>query len=595
MNSSFSRIMWYVLAVLIGGALLYSLFGYNPADVQPISLSEVVNLVEQGNVEKIVVRGEELEINTRDGKQYESRKEQGVSLRDSGIDSAKVDVEVIDDQSAFRWLNIVTSLLPFILIFGFLWFMFRQAQGVGNQAMSFGKSKARVSVNGKNRVTFKDVAGAKEAKQELAEIVEFLKYPAKFTTLGARIPRGVLLVGPPGTGKTLLAKAVAGEAGVPFFNISGSEFVEMFVGVGASRVRDLFANAKRHSPAIVFVDEIDAVGRQRGAGLGGGHDEREQTLNQILVEMDGFETDTNVIVIAATNRPDVLDPALLRPGRFDRRVMLDRPDLIDREEILRVHVRNKPLDESVDLKRVASQTPGFSGADLQNLVNEAAILSARRDKKTLGSREFDEAIEKVLLGPERKNKLLSDREREITAYHEAGHAIVSHILPSGHPVHKVSIISRGMALGYTWNVPEEDKYLYSREQFMDEIAQMLGGRVAEKLIFKQITTGASNDLQRATKLARQMVTKYGMSEKIGPVAYGDDTDTIFLGREIHEGRNYSDKVASEIDTEITGIIAEAEKMAEEVLRQHSATLKTISEALLAKETLSKFEFEQFFA
>lgn len=586
--------MGYVLAIFIVGALAYSLFGYDGNKPPTIPLSDLVTQVETGKVDKIVVRGEELKITTTDGKEYSSRKERNVSLRDSGVDVTKVEIEVVDDESGLVWLNVISQLLPFILIFGFLWFMLRQAQGTGNQAMSFGKSKARVQLGGKNRVTFKDVAGAKEAKQELMEVVEFLKTPAKFSALGAKIPKGVLLVGPPGTGKTLLAKAVAGEAGVPFFNISGSEFVEMFVGVGASRVRDLFAQAKKNAPAIVFVDEIDAVGRQRGAGLGGGHDEREQTLNQILVEMDGFETNTNVIVVAATNRADVLDPALLRPGRFDRRVVLDLPDIKDRQEVMQVHVRNKPVDPTVDLAKVAAQTPGFSGADLSNLVNEAAILAARRDRKTVGRLEFDEAIEKVLLGPERKNKLLSAKEREITAYHEAGHAVVSHVLPHGDPVHKVSIISRGMALGFTWNMPVEDKHLYSREQFMDSLAGMLGGRVAEKLIFKHVTTGASNDLQRVTRLARSMVMKYGMSEKLGPISLGSDSDMVFLGRELHETRDYSDRVAAEIDSETAAIIDEAEKSAEQALREHMGQLKDIAAELLKKEALSREEFEKFF-
>lgn len=594
MNSSFSKVMGYVLAIFIVGALAYSLFGYDGDKAPVIALSDVVSQVDTGKVDKIVVRGEELKVTTTDGKEYTSRKERNVSLKDSGVDVNKVEIEVVDDQSGLVWLNVISQILPFLLIFGFLWFMLRQAQGSGSQAMSFGKSKARVLLGGKNRVTFKDVAGAKEAKQELMEVVEFLKTPAKFSALGAKIPKGVLLVGPPGTGKTLLAKAVAGEAGVPFFNISGSEFVEMFVGVGASRVRDLFAQAKKNAPAIVFVDEIDAVGRQRGAGLGGGHDEREQTLNQILVEMDGFETHTNVIVVAATNRADVLDPALLRPGRFDRRVLLDLPDIKDRQDVLQVHVRNKPIEGNVDLAKVAAQTPGFSGADLSNLVNEAAILAARRDRKTVGPLEFDEAIEKVLLGPERKNKLLSAKEREITAYHEAGHAVVSHVLPHGDPVHKVSIISRGMALGYTWNMPEEDKHLYSREQFMDSLAGMLGGRVAEKLIFKHVTTGASNDLQRVTRLARSMVMKYGMSEKLGPISLGSDSDMVFLGRELHETRDYSDRVAAEIDSETALIIEEAEQAAEKALKEHMGQLRDIAAELLKKEALSREEFEKFF-
>jgi cell division protease FtsH len=595
MKLNLSKIIGYALAVLVVGALFYSLFGFEPKKVEQIPLSEVVERVESGKVEKITVKGEEIVIKTTDGLEFESRKEQGVSLSDSGVDISKVAVEVVNDQTDGIWLSLLSSFLPFVLILGFLWLMFRQAQGAGNQAMSFGKSRARLTLGGKNKVTFKDVAGSSEAKQELMEVVEFLKYPTKFTNLGAKIPKGVLLMGSPGTGKTLIARAVAGEAGVPFFNISGSEFVEMFVGVGASRVRDLFTKAKRNAPAIVFIDEIDAVGRQRGAGLGGGHDEREQTLNQILVEMDGFETDTNVIVIAATNRPDVLDPALLRPGRFDRRVMMERPDIKDREAILAVHVKNKPLDSSVDLHKAASKTPGFSGADLQNLVNEAAILAARRNKKVIGMQEMDEAIEKVILGPERANKLLSDHEKEVTAYHEAGHAIVGHILPHTDPIHKVSIVSRGMALGYTWSMPDRDKHLFTREQFSDEIAQMLGGRVAEELTFKEVTTGASNDLQRVTQLARQMVTKYGMSEKLGPVTYGADDDMVFLGRELHERHNYSDKIAALIDEEVTAIVEEARDKATKVLKQHSTELRAISEELIKKETLSREEFGEFFA
>ncbi|MFA5010031.1 MAG: ATP-dependent zinc metalloprotease FtsH [Patescibacteria group bacterium] len=594
MRTNSSKTIGYVLAILLVSALLYSLFGYSGQAVQLIPLTEVIERVDSGRVEKIEVKGDALKIFTVDGKEYLSRKEGGVSLQESGVDITKTEVDVLDNETSGLWISLLGSLLPFLLVVGFLWFMFRQAQGSGNQAMSFGKSRARLMVGTKNRITFKDVAGEEEAKQELLEVVEFLKYPTKFINLGAKIPKGVLLVGPPGTGKTLMAKAVAGEAGVPFFNISGSEFVEMFVGVGASRVRDLFAKAKRNAPAIVFIDEIDAVGRQRGAGLGGGHDEREQTLNQILVEMDGFETNTNVIIIAATNRPDVLDPALLRPGRFDRRVVLDRPDIKEREQILEVHAKNKPLDSTVNLRQVAAKTPGFVGADLQNLVNEAAILAGRKNKKVIGQAEMDEAIEKVLLGPERKNKLLSDKEREITAYHEAGHAVVSHVLPNADPVQKVSIISRGLALGYTWSMPEQDKYLYSKDQFLDELASMLGGRVAERLTFKEVTTGASNDLQRVTKLARSMVMKYGMSDKIGPITYGTDEDMVFLGREIHEQKNYSDKIAAIIDEEVLAIIDEAEKRAEKVLRQHARELQAIAMDLIKQETLSREEFEAFF-
>jgi cell division protease FtsH len=494
------------------------------------------------------------------------------------------------------WLGlIVTGLLPILIIGGFIFFMMRQAQGTNNQALSFGKSRARMFLGNKTVVTFADVAGVDEAKTELQEVVEFLKYPEKFNSLGARIPRGVLLVGPPGTGKTLMARAVAGEAGVPFFSISGSEFVEMFVGVGASRVRDLFDQAKRNSPCIVFVDEIDAVGRQRGAGLGGSHDEREQTLNQILVEMDGFDTNTNVIVVAATNRPDVLDPALLRPGRFDRQVILDRPDMKGRVAILKVHTKGKPLDKAVDVEGVARQSPGFSGADLANLVNEAAILSARRNKKVIGMSEFQEALERIVAGPERKSRIISDDEKAIIAYHEGGHAVVQRILPKCDPVQKVTIISRGMALGYTMALPSEDRYLQSKTEFEDKIAGMLGGNVAERLIFGDTTTGASNDIEKATDLARRMVTEFGMSDRLGPLSFGKHDELVFLGREIGEQRNYSDEVAKQIDEEVRAIIDHAYGRAMDVLTQHRDKLTALAEKLVAEETVDAEEFEKFFS
>jgi cell division protease FtsH len=490
---------------------------------------------------------------------------------------------------------LITALLPMLLIGALLFFMFRQAQGTNNQALSFGKSRARMFLGNKTVVTFHDVAGVDEAKTELQEVVEFLKYPEKFNQLGARIPRGVLLVGPPGTGKTLLARAVAGEAGVPFFSISGSEFVEMFVGVGASRVRDLFDQAKRNSPCIVFVDEIDAVGRQRGAGLGGSHDEREQTLNQILVEMDGFDTNTNVIVVAATNRPDVLDPALLRPGRFDRQVILDRPDMKGRLEILRVHIKGKPLDKQVDLQFIARQSPGFSGADLANLVNEAAILAARRNKKVITTSEFGEALERVVAGPERKSRVISDAEKAIIAYHEGGHAVVQRILPKADPVAKVSIISRGMALGYTMGLPTEDRYLQSKSEFEDKIAAMLGGNASEKLIFGDTTTGASNDIEKATNLARRMVTEFGMSERLGPLSFGKRDELVFLGREIGEQRNYSDDVAKQIDEEVRAIIDRGYSRAMDVLTQYKDRLVQLAERLVAEETVEQDAFEAMFA
>ncbi|HIP96515.1 MAG TPA: ATP-dependent zinc metalloprotease FtsH, partial [Anaerolineae bacterium] len=525
-------------------------------------------------------------------------KEENVSLGETleklGVTQeewAAVDVMIEAPSEWATWLGVLSWILPSLLIVGFLWFMLRQAQTGNNQALSFGKSRARMFTGDQPTVTFDDVAGVEEAKEELREVVEFLKEPDKFISLGARIPKGVLLVGAPGTGKTLMAKAVSGEAGVPFFSISGSEFVEMFVGVGASRVRDLFDQAKRHSPCIVFVDEIDAVGRHRGAGLGGSHDEREQTLNQILVEMDGFDTDTNVIIIAATNRPDILDPALLRPGRFDRRVVLDKPDMKGREAILAVHVRGKPLANDVDLKALAQGTPGFVGADIENLVNEAAILAARRGKKAISMAEFEEAIERVIAGPERKSRIISKEEKKIIAYHEAGHALVMRMLPGCDPVRKVSIISRGMALGFTIALPENDHYLQGRDKFRDQLAGMLGGRVAEELVFHDVTTGAANDLERATKLARAMVTRYGMSEKLGPMTFGQKEELIFLGREITEQRDYSEKVAQEIDAEVRRFVDEAHDRAKEILTKYRDILRAIAERLIEVETLGGEEFE----
>ncbi len=496
-----------------------------------------------------------------------------------------------------QWTGFLTGavyILPILLMAGVLWFIFRQAQGSNNAAMSFGKSRARMFSGEHPTVTFHDVAGAEESKQELAEIVEFLKEPQKFIQLGARIPKGVLLVGPPGTGKTLLAKAVSGEAGVPFFSISGSEFVEMFVGVGASRVRDLFEQAKRHSPCIVFVDEIDAVGRQRGAGLGGSHDEREQTLNQMLVEMDGFDTDTNVIIIAATNRPDILDPALLRPGRFDRRVTLDRPDMKGREAILKVHVKGKPLEPNVDLGSLARGTPGFVGADLENLVNESAILAARRNKKSIGQSELEEAIERVVMGPERKSRLISDEEKRIIAYHEAGHAVVGNAIAEADPVQKVTIVGRGQAGGLTWFRPDEDRLLYSRKKLLANLAYMLGGRVAEELVFDDITSGASNDIEQVTRLARSMVTRLGMSSDLGPMMYGQKEELIFLGREISEQRDYSEAVAEQIDSEVRKIVDESYKLAKKLLTKYRGQLDAVAQRLLEVETLTREDFEKIF-
>ncbi len=508
------------------------------------------------------------------------------------IDPNSIQIRAQQPSSLNAWLGIIGSFVPVLFFGGLLLFMMRQAQGSNNQALSFGKSRARMFTGNRPTVTFQDVAGVEEAKQELAEVVEFLKYPEKFAALGARIPRGVLLIGSPGTGKTLLARAVAGEAGVPFFSISGSEFVEMFVGVGASRVRDLFDQAKRNAPCIVFVDEIDAVGRQRGAGLGGSHDEREQTLNQILVEMDGFDTNTNVIVVAATNRPDVLDPALLRPGRFDRQVILDRPDIRGRRAVLDVHAKGKPLDKDVSLDTLAKQTPGFSGADLMNLLNEAAILAARRNKKTIAMSEFEEAIDRVVAGPERKSRIITEKEKIITAYHEVGHALVAKMLPNLDPVHKITIIARGMMGGYTQLLPTEDRYLYTRSHFEDTLAWSLGGHAAEQIVFGEMTTGAQNDIERATKLARKMVMEYGMSEKLGPLQFGHKEEMIFLGRDLGEQRNYSEAVAEEIDREVRRLITEAYDKAMDILKRYRDKLDEISLRLVKDETIDGSTFDE---
>jgi cell division protease FtsH len=515
-------------------------------------------------------------------------------LKNYGVDLNSVDIEVKAASRWGSWLSAFTFILPTLFLIGIFVFMMRQAQGSNNQAISFGKSRARLFTGNKPTVTFSDVAGVEEAKEELVEVVEFLKYPDKFQALGARIPRGVLLVGPPGTGKTLLSRAVAGEAGVPFFSISGSEFVEMFVGVGASRVRDLFDQAKKSAPCIVFVDEIDAVGRQRGAGLGGSHDEREQTLNQILVEMDGFDSSTNVIVIAATNRPDVLDPALLRPGRFDRQVILDRPDIQGRRAILEVHSRGKPLEDEVSIENLARQTPGFSGADLENLVNEAAILAARRNKKTVGRDELTEAIDRVIAGPQRKSRVISEREQMMTAYHEAGHALAARMLPNSDPVRKVSIVARGMMGGYTRVVPDEDRLFKTKRQFEDDLAVFMAGQVAEMLVFAEQSTGAANDIERATMIARRMVTEFGMSENLGPLAFGKKDELVFLGREISEQRNYSDEVAYQIDQEIRQLVDTAHQRALDVLTQNFDKLESIAQLLIREETIEGDELEALF-
>ncbi len=559
-------------------------------------------MIGSGDVSKIVVSGDQLQVETKDKQTFISQKEDGVNLTTSLLNMgvspeelAEIDLQVAAPSNASDWLAIAGTVLPLLLIGGLFFMILRQAQGSNNQAMSFGKSRARVFTGDKPTVTFQDVAGAEESKQELQEVVEFLKEPQKFASLGARIPKGVLLVGPPGTGKTLMAKAISGEAGVPFFSISGSEFVEMFVGVGASRVRDLFEQAKKNSPCIIFIDEIDAVGRQRGAGLGGSHDEREQTLNQILVEMDGFDTDTNVILVAATNRPDILDPALLRPGRFDRQVVMDRPDAKGREAILQVHVRGKPLEPGIELATIAKSTPGFVGADIENLVNEAAILAARRNKRAIGMAEFQDSVEKVIAGPERRSRIISDKEKKIIAYHEAGHALVRRMLPKCDPVHKLSIVSRGMALGYVMSLPETDKVLVSRTKFEHDLSAMLAGRVAEQLIFDDITNGAVDDLDKVTKLARAMVTQYGMSAKMGPMVFGQRHEMVFLGRDIGEQRNYSEQVAREIDQEVNRIVTEAYDRAKEILVRFKEQHHAIATKLMQIETLDAEEFEKIFA
>ncbi len=592
----------YLLILVAIGALFVNIF-QQPRQPSPIPISKVAQDVQAGTIKKVSSSGTSLNITYKDNSTAISTKSnRDISveevLKNLGVSADKISgVEIVYEQPT-QWGDIITILsgfLPLILIGGLFFVLMRQAQSGNNQALSFGKSRARMFSGDKPTVTFSDVAGVDEAKAELQEVVEFLKEPDKFTALGARIPKGVLLVGPPGTGKTLMARAVAGEANVPFFSISGSEFVEMFVGVGASRVRDLFDTAKRNSPCIVFVDEIDAVGRHRGAGLGGSHDEREQTLNQILVEMDGFDTDTNVIIVAATNRPDILDPALLRPGRFDRRVILDRPDMNGRKQILQVHTKGKPMSDDVDFGAVAKQTPGFSGADIENLVNEAAILAARRNKKSIAMAELQESIEKVVAGPERKSRLISDEEKRIVAFHEAGHAIVMRMLPNCDAVHKVSIISRGMALGYTMHLPEDDRYLQRRSKFMDDLAGVLGGRVAEEIVFGDITTGASNDLEKATDLARAMVTRYGMSEKLGPRTFGDREELVFLGREISEQRNYSEEVAQQIDQEVKRIISTAYLRAKDVLTGYRQKLDAVANRLIHDETIEGAEFEAMFA
>ncbi len=573
------------IVIAISAMALFAYFTPMTQKPEEIKLGEAIAMSQRGEIAESVIDGEQLLMTTT--KDVELKTIIGalgvVELQELGYVFEEGGPTV--KPSGINWGNMALNFLPLILFGGLLFFLFRRAQGANSQAMSFGRSRARLFPAHTPTITFDDVAGVEEAKQELHEVIEFLKSREKFQRLGARIPKGLLLIGPPGTGKTLLARAVAGEAEVPFFSISGSEFVEMFVGVGASRVRDLFDQAKRNAPCIVFIDEIDAVGRHRGAGLGGGHDEREQTLNQILTEMDGFDTNTNVIILAATNRPDILDPALLRPGRFDRRVILDRPDINGRIAILKVHSNGKPLAESVNLEVLAKQTAGFSGADLANLVNEAAILAARQDRKVIEMQEFEESIDRVIAGPERKSRRISPKEKEITAYHEAGHALVAKMLPNADRVHKISIVARGMSLGHTRQLPSEDRYLMTRSQFNDMLATLLAGHNAETLIFNEMTTGSYDDIERATTLARKMVTEYGMSDKLGPRTFGHREELIFLGREITEQRNYSEKVAREIDEEVHKIIKHAYEVAKKVLTENKKRLIYLAQTLIAQETL----------
>ena len=591
----------YLIILIAAVFLIYSVYAQRAETTTPQPLTDVAAKIQAQQVASIQVEGDNLIVELVSGEKMYSNKGKESTVTEQLLDLGvtpeqlqEIDIKIVQPPDWVTLLSAGGSVLLVLAMFAIGYFMLRQFQGANNQAIAFGKSRARMYTGDQPSVTFDDVAGVDEAQEELREVVEFLKEPEKFVQLGARIPKGVLLVGAPGTGKTLLAKAVSGEAGVPFFSISGSEFVEMFVGVGASRVRDLFDQAKRHSPCIIFLDEIDAVGRHRGAGLGGSHDEREQTLNQILVEMDGFDTDTNVIIMAATNRPDILDPALLRPGRFDRRVVLDRPDVKGREEILRIHVRGKPLGRNVDLHTIAKSTPGFVGADIENLVNEAAILAARRNKRVIDMAEFQESIERVLAGPERKSRLISEEEKRLIAYHEAGHAIVGHVLPQCDTVMKVSIVSRGMALGYTLALPEEERRLLSKAKIEDDLAMALGGRAAEEIVFGDVTTGTANDLENVTERARAMVTRYGMSEKLGPMTFGQKEELVFLGKEIGEQRDYSESVAQEIDAEVRYIVHRAYQRAKDALQRYREQLDRIAQELVEKETLDAEQFVALF-
>ncbi len=596
MNKFLRSVGFYLLIILVIISMVDYFSNRSTTKQHEINYTEFLQQVDQGDVSKVSIMENVIKGTLSDGTEFVTvtpNAPNGDSTLLQNLKDKNVDIKAELPPEPPWWSSVLSSLLPILLLVGVWFFFMQQTQGSGGRVMSFGKSRARLTSGGKTKVTFNDVAGADEAKQELEEVVEFLKHPKKFNELGARIPKGVLLFGPPGTGKTLLAKAVAGEAGVPFFTISGSDFVEMFVGVGASRVRDLFEQAKKNAPCIVFIDEIDAVGRQRGAGLGGGHDEREQTLNQLLVEMDGFAANEGIIIIAATNRPDILDPALLRPGRFDRQIVVDKPDVKGRLAILKVHTKGKPVSKDADLDILARRTPGFSGADLSNLVNEAALLSARRDKKQIGMAELEESIERVIAGPERKSKVMSDKEKRLTAYHEGGHTLVGMLLPNADPVHKVTIIPRGRAGGYTLMLPKEDRSYRTRTELMDELKTLLAGRVAEEIVLDEISTGASNDIERASQIVRGMITQYGMSNVLGPITYGESQDhQVFLGRDISKQRNYSEEVASEIDKEVRKYIEEAYEVCKKLINENIDKLHLIAQALIERETLEAAELEE---
>lgn len=602
MNRIFRNTIFYLLLLLVLIGVI-SIFTDGQETEEKMTYNEFITHLENGDISSFTVQPER-QVYYITGKLKDSEENETFTVNvwsnpatldkiEDAANATNTEMEFEMAKETSGWVQLLTSMIPFIILLFFIFFLLNQSQGGGGRVMNFGKSKAKLYSNEKIKVRFKDVAGADEEKQELIEVVEFLKDPRKFSELGARIPKGVLLVGPPGTGKTLLARAVAGEAGVPFFSISGSDFVEMFVGVGASRVRDLFENAKKNAPCIIFIDEIDAVGRQRGAGLGGGHDEREQTLNQLLVEMDGFSSNEGIIIIAATNRPDILDPALLRPGRFDRQITVDRPDVKGREAVLKVHARNKPLDESVDLKTIAMRTPGFSGADLENLLNEAALVAARANKKKIDMSDIDEATDRVIAGPAKKSRVISEKERRIVAYHESGHTVIGLVLDDAEMVHKVTIVPRGQAGGYAVMLPKEDRYFMTAPELKDKITGLLGGRVAEEIVFGEVSTGASNDFQRATEIARRMVTEFGMS-RLGPIKFGQSHGQVFLGRDLHNEQNYSEKIAYEIDKEIQRIINECYEKAKAILTEHREQLENIAQALLKVETLDAKQIRHIF-